>query len=253
MKILLSTVIITYNEEKNIKRCLESVKDISDEIIIVDSFSTDDTEKICNKYNLTFIKQNFLGYKEQKNYALDKAQYNYVLSIDADEALSPQLLENIKKVKNNWQFDAYSFNRLTNFCGKWIKHSGWYPDTKIRLFKKEKCKWGGVNPHDKIILKKESTLKHLSEDLLHYSFYTIQQHIAQINKFSEIKAQELQKRGKKSNLLKIFFRPAFKFFKSYYLKLGFLDGFYGLVISINSAYAYYLTYVKLKSKELYDN
>ena len=249
MKILLSTVIITYNEERNIKRCLESIKDISDEIVIVDSFSTDETENISKQYNVTFYKQEFLGYKEQKNYALNKAKYNYILSIDADEVLSPQLLENIKFVKNNWQYDAYSFNRLTNFCGKWIKHSGWYPDTKIRLFKSEKCKWGGVNPHDKIVLEPESTLKHLSGDLLHYSFYTIEQHIAQINKFSEIKAQELKKKGKKSNLLKIFFSPTLRFIKSYYIKLGFLDGFSGLIISINSAYANYLTYVKLKMNE----
>ena len=246
MKIQLSVAIITYNEEKNIRRCLESVKNIADEIIVVDSFSTDKTEAICKEFNVQFTKNKFIGHIQQKNYTLEQTKYNYVLSLDADEVLSNELRKSILKVKNNWKNDAYSFNRLTNFCGKWIKHCNWYPDQKIRLIDKRKGRWGGQNPHDKIIIEKKSVVKHIKGDLLHYSFYTIEQHIRQINKFSEISAKALFEKGKKSNLLKILISPVIKFIKSYFIKLGFLDGFSGFVVCVNSAYATYLKYVKLK-------
>ena len=246
MKIQLSVAIITYNEEKNIRRCLESVKDIADEIVVVDSFSTDNTEVICREFNVKFILYKFIGYIQKKNYALQQTKFNYVLSLDADEVLSKDLRENILIVKNNWENDAYSFNRLTNFCGKWIKHCGWYPDVKIRLIDKRNGKWGGQNPHDKIILNENHVVKHIKGDLLHYSFNTIEEHIAQINKFSEITANELYKKGRKSNFLLIIFSPFFKFIKSYIFKLGFLDGFFGFVVCVNSAYANYLKYIKLK-------
>lgn len=244
----ISVVIITYNEEKNIERCLLSIKKIADEIVVVDSFSTDNTEKIARKFGAKFIKNKFEGHIEQKNFAMLQAENDYILSLDADEALSPKLLTEIEKVKQNWQFDAYSFNRLNNFCGKWIKHSGWYPDKKIRLWDKRKARWGGKNPHDHVICGKNCTLKHLKGDLLHYSFISINQHVEQINKFSEIKAEGLYKKGKNANLFHIVFSPTIKFFKSYILKLGFLDGFYGFVIAINSAHSNFLKYSKLKDK-----
>ncbi len=248
MQVKLTVTIITYNEEHNIENCLESVKNIADEIIVVDSFSTDNTENIAKKYKVRFIKNKFEGHIEQKNFAIQQAKYNHVLSLDADEILSKQLFDEIVKVKNNWEFDAYYFNRLTNFCGKWIKHSGWYPDKKLRLWDTTKGEWGGVNPHDCVICKANTTKQYLKGDLLHYSFSTIYQHIEQINKFSEIKAVGLHKKGKKTNIFQIIFSPILKFLKSYFLQFGFLDGFYGFVIAINSAHSNFLKYTKLKAK-----
>ncbi len=245
--ISLSVVIITYNEEKNIGRCLESVKDIADEIVVVDSFSTDKTEEICRQYHTKFIKNPFEGHIEQKNFALKQVQYQHVLSIDADECLSEELKQSIAKVKENWVYDGYYFNRLTNYCGKWIKHCGWYPDKKLRLFNSKKGSWGGVNPHDKYIIDKDAKIQYLKGDLLHYSFYTIYQHMEQINKFSTIKANGFYKKGKKAPIYKLFFNPIITFLRHYIIRLGFLDGFYGFVISVNSSHSTFLKYVKLRS------
>ncbi len=247
--IKISVTIITYNEEKNIERCLKSVETIADELIIVDSFSSDKTEKIARKFNIHFIQNKFEGHIEQKNFAITQAKHNYILSLDADEVLSPKLLELIKEVKNNWQYDAYYFNRLNNFCGKWIKYSGWYPDKKLRLWDKRKAKWGGTNPHDTVVCQADCTKKYLKADLLHYSFYSIKQHVEQINKFSQIGALALHKKGEKSSLFLIVFSPIFMFIKTYFIKLGFLDGFYGFIIAVNSAHAKFLKYTKLRELE----
>ena len=137
----ISAVIITYNEEKNLERCIESVRDIADEIVIVDSFSTDRTKEICKKYELHFIEHKFEGHIQQKNWAITQAKYPHILSLDADEVLSDRLKESIREVKENWTHDGYYFNRLTNYCGKWIRHCGWYPDRKLRLWDSRKGRW----------------------------------------------------------------------------------------------------------------
>jgi glycosyltransferase involved in cell wall biosynthesis len=243
----ISAVIITFNEEKNISRCLDSVKDVADDIVVVDSFSTDSTEQICKSWGVRFIQHAFEGHIEQKNYAMSKARHDYVLSLDADEALSEELKASILNVKRNCNHDGYSFNRITNYCGKWIRHCGWYPDKKVRLWDRRKGSWGGVNPHDKVIMEKDSSIKGLSGDLLHYSYYTIRENISQINNFSEIAAQAAYEMGEKANVvLDIVLNPIFTFLKKYFLKLGFLDGYYGFVVSINSAYFRFLKYAKLQ-------
>jgi len=230
MSVKISVVIITFNEEDKIERCLNSVADLADEIVVLDSFSTDKTKEICKKYNVKFYEHAFDGYIEQKNRALKYAANDWILSLDADEALSKELSEEIKRVKENPDADGYFVNRLNNYCGKWIKHSGWYPDRKLRLWKKDKGKWGGINPHDKLILEQGSIVKKLKRDLLHYSYDSIEQHINQINNFSSIGAKEAFKKGKKSNLFIILTRSFWKFFRNYFLKLGFLDGYYGFVV-----------------------
>ena len=146
----LSVVIITLNEEKNIERCLQSVKDIADEIIVVDSYSDDRTEEICSEFGVKFIQQKFKGYVDQKNDGNALASHDYILSLDADEALSEELAASISQVKENWQFDAYAMNRLTSYCGKWIRHSGWYPDRKSRLFDRRKARWTGHLVHERV-------------------------------------------------------------------------------------------------------
>jgi len=242
----ISVVIITLNEEKNIERCIDSVMNIADEIIVVDSFSTDQTEEICNRLEVRFIKHEFEGYIEQKNWALERATHTYVLSLDADEALSEELRESILQIKDNIKYDAYQFNRMTNYCGKWIRHSGWYPDRKLRLADKQLAQWTGINPHDKLEVKPGSSIHHLKGDLLHYSYYSISQHAAQANNFSDITARMLYSKGKKSSIFNILFNPLIKFVRDYFINLGFLDGYYGFVICKISAHATFLKYIKLR-------
>ncbi len=243
--IKLSVVIITFNEERNIGRCLSSIKAVADEILVVDSFSTDRTEDICSDFGARFIKNKFEGHIEQKNYALFNAKYDYVLSLDADEALSPELEKEILKIKENFSQDGYRFNRLTNYSGQWIYHCGWYPDTKLRLVKKNSASWLGTNPHDILTMKNNLKSTFLNGDLYHYSYESIASHIAQTNKFTTIAARAAFAKGKKSSLFKIYTRPLLKFLRDYIFKLGFLDGRYGFIIcSINSLSAL-LKYSKL--------
>ncbi len=241
----LSAVIITFNEEKNIGRCLDSLNGVANEIVVVDSYSTDRTQSICLEKGARFITHEFQGHIEQKNYAITQARYPLVLSLDADEALSPELQGSIISVKKQQKHDGYTMNRLNNYCGKWIKYCGWYPDRKLRLWDSRKGRWGGTNPHDVFILDKGTSKAHLKGDLLHYSYDTIESHYAQIEKFSSIGAKALHEKGVKSNFFKLLMHPAARFFKAYFLKLGFLDGYYGFLISKNSAYANFLKYKKL--------
>lgn len=244
----ISAVIITFNEEKNIARCLESLTRVADEILVVDSFSQDATETICRSYGVRFIQHRFEGHIEQKNYAVSQARHDYILSLDADEALTDELARSIEGVKQDWRHDGHALSRLTCYCGQWIRHCGWYPDRKIRLFDRRRARWGGVNPHDKIIMSPGATTVPLKGDLLHYTFYSITQHHAQIEKFSEIKAEGLFRRGKRPSLFLLVMEPVFKFMKSYVLQAGFLDGWYGLIISVNSAHSTFLKNAKLYEK-----
>lgn len=242
----LSVVIITYNEEEKIGRCLESVKDLADEILVVDSFSKDRTREICYNYGAKVLKHHFTGHIQQKNWALSRASFDHILSVDADEEISYTLKNSIIKVKENWSFDGYYFNRLNNYCGKWIKHGGWYPDQKLRLVDRRKGEWKGINPHDKFELIPVSKKQKLSGNLLHYSYSSIPEHIKQINRYTEIIATGFFHEGIKSNLLKIIFNPTWKFFRNYFLRLGFLDGFLGIVLNSNIAYETFLKYIKLR-------
>ena len=245
--IQLSVVIITLNEEKNIARCLDSVKDIADEIVIVDSYSTDNTETICKSYNTRFIQHAFVGYIEQKNYALTQTKFKYVLSLDADEALSDRLIASILQIKSNFEADGYTMNRLTNYIDTWIHHCGWYPDTKLRLFNRNKGKWGGINPHDEFRFTDKAKTKHLKGDILHYSYHTLQDHYKQIDHFTDIAAKAYFEKGKRAPIFKLIFSPIFKFIRDYFFLLGFLDGKVGLRICWISAGATHTKYRKLKN------
>ena len=246
----LSAVVIAYNEEDNIGRCLQSLKETADEIVVVDSFSSDRTVDICKTSGAKLIQHHFAGHIEQKNYALSCAGNDYVLSLDADEALSTELIQSIRAAKQNWSANGYSVNRLTNYCGRWIRHCGWYPDKKIRLWDRRKGHWGGVNPHDHVVMNESSRIRHLSGDLLHYSYPTIRDHVSQINSFSEIAARAAFEKGRQSNLLlDVCLNPTLTFFKKYFLKLGILDGYEGFVISTSTAYGKFLKYIKLRELE----
>ncbi|MBN2213563.1 MAG: glycosyltransferase family 2 protein [Bacteroidales bacterium] len=249
MKVSISVVIITLNEEKNIGRCLDSIKDIADDVVVVDSFSTDKTEEICISHGARFVKHKFEGHIQQKNYAVTQAKFPHILSLDADEVLSDELIEAIKEVKENWDGDGYSMNRLNNYCGKWICHTGWYPDRKLRLWDSRKGEWSGLDPHDRYKMRPGAVIRNLKGDILHYSFNSISDHINQINRFSDISARAKFQKGIRIPLLYTLVRIPAAFLKKYFLKLGFLDGYYGFIISKLTAYGVFLKDIKLK--ELY--
>lgn len=239
-------VIITFNEERNIGRCIVSLKNVCDEIIVLDSFSTDQTEAICHSHHVKFVQHAFDGHIQQKNRALQLAETEWVLSLDADEALTEELSQAILKVKQHPSGEAYAFNRLTNYCGHWVKHCGWYPDTKTRLVKKECAHWTGVNPHDRLERMDQGKAELLNGDLLHYSYYTKEDHFKQIEYFGNIAAKELFDQGKNISWGLLYVKVVNQFIKSFWIKLGILDGRTGLLISMRSAYATYVKYCKLR-------
>ncbi|HVJ66247.1 MAG TPA: glycosyltransferase family 2 protein [Bdellovibrionota bacterium] len=245
----ISALIITYNEEKNIARCLDALVGLADEIVVVDSYSTDRTPEICRAYpKVRFLQNPFAGHIEQKNFALDQATGDYQLSLDADEVLSPELQRSIAQAKAaGFGAEAYRFNRRTHYVDRWIKHCGWYPDTKLRLVRRGTARWGGQNPHDKLIPKNpRARTVWLHGDLLHYSYASIAEHVQQTNKFTSIAAEALHRQGKRSCTWKIFTRPLLQFVRDYFFKLGFLDGKYGFVICYINGLSALLKYAKLK-------
>lgn len=245
--IKLSGVIITFNEERNIERCLLSLIPVVDEIVVVDSFSTDRTKAICQKHNVRLIEQEFLGYTEQKNFAIKQAKYDYIVSLDGDEALSEELQKSILALKTNWIFDGYYANRFNNFCGQWIKHSDWYPNKKLRVFNRKKAQWIGNKVHEVVALTdKKSPVGHLKGDILHYTYQSYSEFNLKTEQFSSLSAQAYFELGKKAPIWKIVLNPTWAFFKSYVLRLGFLDGLNGFIICIQTANITFLKYTKLR-------
>lgn len=242
---LLSLVIITFNESARLADCILSAADIADEILVVDSFSTDDTREIAASLGARVITHPFEGHIQQKNFAMESASHDWILSLDADERLDDTLREEIRKVMQNPEHRAYRMNRLNNYCGKWIRHGGWYPDTKTRLWNRRFGRWGGLNPHDKVIMNGEQALPKLRGNILHYSYATKEEHVQKSIYFSGIAAQAYFDSGKRSSWLRIWLNPTVKFFKEYFLKYGFLDGAAGLHIARMNAKETRMKYRKL--------
>ncbi len=243
----LSVVIITYNEERNIERCIHSLPKAVAEVIVLDSGSTDNTIELAKQLGAKVYNRPFDTFAEQKNYACSLAKSSYLLNLDADECLSDELRTSIQSILLDPKgFNTFSMNRKTNFCGYWVRYCGWYPDKKIRLWERNSAKWGGKNPHEKVIPSKGAMNMHLKGDLLHYAFLTEEEHITQIEKYSTMAAQYAYDQNQKMHpLIHIYIGPVYTFFKKYILKLGFLDGYYGWVISRNTAFSKYLKYKKL--------
>ena len=244
MGVLLSVVIITLNEERNIGRCLESVKPIADEIVIIDSFSTDRTWEIAESFGARFIQRPFDGYVSQKNFADQQATNPYILSVDADEVVTPALAAEIIKIKNNWQFAGYYVKRLTNYCGTWVRHGGWYPDKKLRLYNRSQGSWKGLLLHEAYQLNNGEAIGTLQQDLLHYSFYTLSDHLKQVDHFTNIQHQEMKLQGRRKSFWPLLYKPPFKFLQMYLFKVGFLDGSAGFCIAVISSYAAFVKYAK---------
>ena len=241
----ISVVIITFNEERNIARCITSVQEVADEVIVVDSGSTDTTVNIATAHGASVTQRAWTNYSDQKNFANGLAKGRFILSLDADEALSEELRTAIREAKKNGLHGAYSMARLTNYCGTWIRHGGWYPDIKVRLFPKGGARWNGEYVHETLRPDPDLPTTLLKGDLLHYSFYTVEQHERQAEQFARLAAKALHARHKPSSLLRILFSPVSRFLQGYLLHGGFLDGKAGYTIARISARAKRLKYTEL--------
>ena len=241
----ISAVIITYNEEANVGRCIDSLKPVADEVIVVDCFSADYTKEICLSKGVKFYQNEFLGFANQKNYAASLATCEYILSLDADEYLSPELAKSISEAKKSLSRDGYTMNRLSSYAGEWIRTCGWYPDTKLRLWKNGKGVWKGQGIHERVELEGSYSVDHLNGDLLHHAYDNITQFLEKIQRYSDIYAKEHRHKIKSSGF-KIFYKTTFAFIKSFFLKRGILDGYKGLLISVCNANFVFYKYSKLR-------
>ncbi len=244
---MLSVAVITFNEERNIERCLASVKGLADEIVVVDSGSSDRTVALAVAAGARVVTHPFEGHIQQKNHALSVCTHEWALSLDADEALSDLLIASIRETLTAPRYDGYEMNRLTNYCGTWIRHGGWYPDRKLRLFRRSRGAWTGINPHDRYALTDTAApVGRLRGDLLHYSYRSISDHVRQIDYFTTISAEELYRAGARAPLWRILLAPPFRFVRDYVLKSGWLDGFHGFLIAVLSSTAVLIKYTKLR-------
>jgi glycosyltransferase involved in cell wall biosynthesis len=246
----ISVVIITRNEERNIVRCIRSVRQVADEVLVLDSFSSDKTVDLASKEGAKVVQQQWLGYSASKNLANSLAQHPWILSLDADEELSDELIESVKRWKSEEAPVAAKINRVTNYCGKWIRHGAWYPDVKLRLFHRDVYQWKGLIHEDLMTAQDSPEPKLLSGDCHHYSYYHVDEHWKQSKKFALIAAKELMERKKGYKAFKLFFSPFVRFIRDYFILKGFKDGREGFTIAFISAHATYLKYYYLAERFL---
>jgi glycosyltransferase involved in cell wall biosynthesis len=242
----LTAAIITLNEAENIERCIRSLLPVADEIIVLDAFSTDNTPAICQSLNVRFVQKEWMGYSQSKNYLNSLAEHEYILSIDADEVLSQELAASILKQKETGLKDIYSLNRLTNYLGRWIYHSGWYPDVKIRLFPKAECHWEGEFVHETLACPKDKKVVLLKGHLEHYSYKSFEDHRQRADKYSALTARKMSAAGKKASFLKPYVSAMGRFIAMFFIKKGFLDGKMGFKIALISAQSNIFKYKELR-------
>ena len=243
----LTGVVITKNVEHTLTACLKSLQLVVDEIIIVDSGSSDQTLEIAKQFGCNIIQTNWLGYGNTKNLGNQAAKYPYIISLDSDEELSAGLIAEILKIKSSID-KIYSFKRLNNFCGKWIKFGSWYPDIKIRIFPKE-ILWNDAHSHEQLLIPKGSNINLLNGFLNHYAYHNLFQFKEKTFLYSKLGSLQKSKQLAFILIVKLIFSPLIGFFKSYFLKLGFLDGYFGLQISYYNARGTFLKYLwALKQK-----
>jgi glycosyltransferase involved in cell wall biosynthesis len=239
---MLSIIIITKNESAHIASCLESVS-WADEIIVVDSGSQDNTVEICRKYTDNVFITDWPGFGIQKQRALDKAQGDWVLSIDADEIVSSELRTEIENAIQQEQFNGYVIPRLSSYCGKQIRHGGWWPDYVLRLFRRKAGHFTESCVHERIELQGE--IGKLTSPLLHDAFVNLDEVLQKVNCYSTLGAQMLHQNGVRSTMTKAIFKAIWTFIRTYWLKAAFLDGRQGLMLAISNAEGSYYKYVKL--------
>ena len=239
----LSVVIITKNEEDIIGMCLDAVLQLSDDIVVIDSGSTDATEQICLSKNVRFFAHFWDGYSKNKNYGIDQTKHNWVLSIDADEILNTALITAIRKELLAPAADAYDIAFKNVFLGRALHYGSWAGEKHVRLFKKKNIRWQG-DIHEKLTLEGAKTSM-LDGHILHYSMRSLEQYSAKKNTYTSLAAEEMFMRGKKAGFVKIILSPLFRFISDYFLKLGFMDGFQGFVLAWESSHYVFLKYSKL--------
>lgn len=225
----LTATVITYNEEENIRDCLESLSWVPN-IIVLDSGSTDRTVEIAREFTEHVQVTDWPGHVEQKNRAIALASTDWIISIDADERISAELREEIMEhLESEPTVPGFSMPRRTWHLGQWIRHGGWYPDRKVRVFNRNKAHWAGVNPHDRISIN--GTPLKLKGDLLHYSFRNLHHHIEGMDFFTGISGKEMDLRGRKSPMLGMLIRAPWRFFRMLVLQKGYRDGFAGFILA----------------------
>jgi glycosyltransferase involved in cell wall biosynthesis len=242
----ISVAIITKDEGRNIRECLESVK-WADEIVVVDNGSRDGTLEVCREYGAEVYQEEWKGYAGQKNSAIDKTRNDWVMSLDADERVGPELRREIETIfRGDPSIDGYFIARKNFFLGRWIKHCGWYPDLNLRLFRKSRGRFQERAVHEKVELRgKTSTLKH---PLFHETYRSLSEFLQRMDRYSSLAAREMHSQGRKYRFTQVLFRPPFTFLQMYFLRTGFLEGYFGFLLS--SLYSFY-TFAKYnKLKEL---
>jgi glycosyltransferase involved in cell wall biosynthesis len=240
----ISAAIITYNEERNIARAIESLR-CSDEILVVDSGSTDRTIEIAGKLGARIVEHPFMGYAEQKNYAAEQAENDWILSIDADESLSEGLEGEILHVKKNGpEYDAYTVPRLAQYLGRWILHSGWHPDRKVRLYDRRRARWAGDFVHESVQV--DGRVGRFRSNLLHFTCDSLSEHLRTMDRYTTLAAEQLVSQGRKIGWSKLLLDPPWTFFKTYVVDRGFLDGAEGLAIAYMAAIYNFLKYAKAR-------
>jgi len=247
----LSVVIITFNEAENIERCIRSVKGLADEVLVVDTFSSDATPVLAEQRGAKVIQRSWPGYALQRAWAAGNARHEFILALDADEYLSTELYESIAFEKIQPNADAYIFARRNRIGTYWVRHGGWYPDKKLRLFFRNKVRFEDAGGHDTVKVLDGCRLSELKGNLLHHANSGIQDRLSQVNKLSGDSAAYLFRTGRKPSWLKILLKPGFRFAIEYFLRVGFLDGFYGFAIAVSSAQ--YVFWREYKLMELHRN
>jgi glycosyltransferase involved in cell wall biosynthesis len=246
-----SAIVVCFNEENNIGDCLESLR-WCDEIVVVDSFSTDRTVEICRRFTDRVLQRPWAGYRDQKAFAHSQATQEWVILVDSDERVSPELQDEIRQALENdaGLYAGYAIPRLVFYLKRWWLRGGWYPDYGVRLFRRERATWGGTDPHEKILV--EGRVRKLKHPLRHFTYRDIADHLDRINRFTSISARELKEDGRRVRLSDALLRPAARFFSSYVLKRGFMEGFAGFYVAVTAAVYVFLKYAKLWELKLED-
>lgn len=253
---MISAVIITYNEERIIARSIDSLKSVVDEVIVIDSFSTDRTIEICKEKGAVVLQNKFEGYKTQKHFATTKAKHEWILSIDADEVLSNELINSLLKWRKNQKYSndlssqslqpaGYFVSRRTDFCGTWVNYGGWYPDKKLRFFNRNLGQWSGRNVHEFVEIKEGFSTSSLKGDLLHYSINEPAELLRKLFTYSEMGARFMNEEGRSTSFIEAIYKSSFRWLRQTIFQLGFLDGMLGLKIAKQNTLATYWKYRRL--------
>lgn len=247
----ITIAIITKNEERNIRDCLESVK-WADEIVVVDNGSTDHTLSICKEYGARVFQEEWKGYSGQKNSAIEKAGNEWVLNLDADERVSPELRQEMQKcLEENQDVDGYWIPRKNFFLGRWIRYCGWYPDLNLRLFRRSRGRFGERAVHERVEVQGKTLT--LTQPLIHETYRSLSDFFQRMDRYSSLAAGEMLREGRKFRSIDPVFRPPFTFLQMYVLRAGFLEGYLGMVLSVLYSYYTFAKYIKLRELKKNDN